>query len=198
MLLLAAQLCFAQDLHDAYAALDTGRVAALHAAAATREDSLLALYRWYALSRDGRLLRGLPDPGEGASARELALLSALWAWRIPGSTPWNVVRHGRRSQSLLDRALRLDAADPLVALIEAQSLLFRPGIAGGDPRLALVRLRELSSRLRARPPCGVPAVEADAWHWYAANKVGDAEAPVLAERLRVRELPPLYRAFVGL
>lgn len=184
-------VCFAQTVHDQYAAKDPVALRAQLAAAITREDSLLVRYRLYALTRERSVIAALPDDLDAASPRELALLSALWAWRIPGSAPWNAVRLGRRSNGLLGRARAAAPEDPLVWLIDAQSLIFRPGFAGGDVRQAIARLRGLRPRV-GEEACGVSAIEVDYWLWHALAKAGDPDAPGLRERLLASRPPPLY------
>lgn len=191
-------VCFGLTVHDAYARMDTTALVRSYADALTREDSLLARYRLFALTRDRQWISRLPERLAGGTAREHALLSALWAWHIPGSAPWNVVRLGRRSGSLLTEALRHGGDDALVALIDGQSLLFRPGIAGGDVRGGGRRLQLLADRLRERPDCAVPVLEARVWLWYALDRAGEHErAAELRSALLDHGVPPLYAAFLG-
>jgi hypothetical protein len=197
VLLSVATTCFASTVHDTYARMDTTALRALLADVTTREDSLLVRYRLYVLTKDRNMLRRLPEDVPDGTGRELAMLSALWAYRIPGSAPWNVVTFGRRSSSLLERALADVPDDPLVRLIEAQSLLFRPGIAGGDVRLAVRRLRELRPLAQRDRECGVPVLEVDAWLWYGLRKAEDPEAALLRGRLLAAGPPLLYRRFLG-
>jgi len=193
----AAAACFAATVHDAYARMDTTALRRMLTDAPAREESLLVRYRLFALTREKTLLRRIPEDLPDPDARELALLSALWAYRIPGSAPWNVVTFGRRSVRLLDRALVLAPDDPLVRLVEAQALLFRPGIAGGDVRRGVERLRELRPLAAADGACGVPPLEVDAWLWFALAKAGDRASDDLRRRLLALDPPPLYRAFLG-
>lgn len=197
LLVSATATCFARTVHDTYAHMDTTGLRALMADARSREDSLLVRYRLYALTQEKVLLRRIPEDVPHGGGRELALLSALWAYRIPGSAPWHVVSYGRRTLGLLDRALESAPDDPLVRLIEAQSLLFRPGIAGGDVRRAIRRLRELRPLAGHDAECWVPVLEVDAWLWYGLRKAGDREAVGLRRRLLAAEPPPLYREFFG-
>jgi len=188
-----AALCLSGTIHERYAAGDSAGLRTLLATAPSRADSLEVRYRLYALTRDRTVIARLPDDLSDGRPRELALLSALWAWHIPGSAPWNVVRYGRRSKALLDRALAGAPTDPLVWLIDAQSLIFRPGIAGGDVHRAADRLRELRDRLTDAGTCGVNPVEVDYWLWYALSRAGDPAAGPLRERLLASRLPPLYQ-----
>lgn len=184
-------VCFAQTVHDRYAEKDVAALRQQLATAPAREDSLLVRYRLYALTRERPLIAQLPEDLAEAAPRELALLSAMWAWRIPGSAPWNAIRLGRRSVRLLDRALVAAPADHLIQLIEAQSLIFRPGIAGGDVRQAIARLRALRTQVEDAG-CDVSSVEVDYWLWYALAKSGDSAAAAARERLLASRPPPLY------
>ncbi len=192
---LLLSVCFAQPVHQAYAAMDTVALVRLYSAAPTREDSLLARFRLYALTRERQWIAGLPGGLRDGSAREYALLSALWAYHIPGSAPWNVIRYGRRSAGLLDEALRRGPRDQLVVLIDGQSLLFRPGIAGGDVRRGIARLRQLAAAADA-DACGVTRLEAEAWLWFGLARAGTDEAPALRRRLLATSPPPLYARFL--
>ena len=189
--------CFAQQVQTLYEAKQVPALRALAAEAATAGDSLVLRYRLYALDRDPRHLRQLPDPTPSSPGRDLALLSALWAWRIPGSAPWNVVRYGRRAGELLDRALAAAPGDPLVRLVEAQSLLFRPGIAGGDVRLAARKLSALRQDL-ADDACGTGRAEIDYWLWFALRKMNDPSAGTMRSAMeRDSTVPVLYREMLA-
>jgi hypothetical protein len=192
-----AAACFAAGVHDAYARMDTVALRRLMAEAPTRADSLLARYRLFALTREKSLLGRIPTDIPGGQGRELALLSALWAYRVPGAAPWNVVTFGRRSVRLLDRALAAAPDDPVVRLVEAQSLLFRPGIAGGDVHLAVRRLRDLQPLAAADETGAVPVAEVEAWLWYGLRRTGSADAAEVRGRLLAAGPAPLYRAFLG-
>ena len=191
MTALLTSICMAATVHEAYASKDTAALRRLAATAPSREDSLLVRYRLYALTRERLLLARIPEDIVDGTPRELALLSALWAWRIPGSTPWNAMRLGRRSGGLLNRALAAAPADPLVRLIDSQSLIFRPGIAGGDVHMAIARLRALRTDV-ADAECGIGPVEVEYWLWYAQAKAGDPAAPAARARLLALRPPPLY------
>lgn len=189
-------LCFGHLTQPAYAEKDVHTLHALFAEAKTREDSLLLRYRLYALTQDKELIADIPTNLDSASAREFALLSALWGYRVQDVGLINLIIYGQRSLRLLDRAIRRDAAEPLVMLIEAQSLLFRPGIAGGNKRRALTRFRELRERVDEAPACGLDAQEVDSWIWYALEKLGAQEADSARASLLQADLPLLYREFV--
>jgi hypothetical protein len=189
-------LCFGHLTQPAYAEKDVHALHALFAEARTREDSLLLRYRLYALTQDKQLIADIPSSLETATARELALLSALWGYRIQDVGLIHLILYGQRSLGLLNRAVRHDPAEPLVMLIEAQSLLFRPGIAGGDKRKALSRFRQLRERVEQVPACGLDVQEVDSWIWYTLEKLGAEEADSARATLLDADLPPLYREFV--
>ena len=195
-LALALGLCFGDLAHTAYAVEDPGALRALAEHAQSREDTLLLRYRLYALTQRPGIIVDIPTDVDSASARELALLSALWGYRTKGLGLIDLYVVGRRTMGLLERALALDSEDPLVTLIDAQSLLFRPGIAGGSKQRGLERLRALRSRLERTPMCGVTRLEADVWLWYALDRNGDPAADALHAELLSQPLPPLYRRFL--
>jgi hypothetical protein len=190
-------LCFGDMVHDAYVTGNPDTLRALVRYAETREDTLLLRYRLYALTESPGLIAEIPADLDSASARELALLSALWGYRASDARLLQLVVYGRRTLGLLNRALETDPDDPLVMLIDAQSLLFRPGIAGGNKERGLERLQTLRQQVLAEASCGVTPLEADVWLWYALERNGAAEAGALRRELLERELPPLYRDFVA-
>ena len=194
MIVLALVLgaCFADRVHNAYADHAVTLLRELMADATTTEDSLLVRYRLYPLLQDKALLADLPRTTAGMGARELALLSALWAWRIPGSAPWNAVTYGRRAGALLDRARAAAPADPMVRLIDAQSRIFAPGYAGGDVRAAVARLRALHEEL-PHDACGISLAEVDYWLWFSLVKLRDPAAEAVRDRLMAGDTPRLYR-----
>lgn len=177
-----------------------GNVAALEAVlsqAQSREIDLLCRYRLYPLTKDDRYIRDLPTALRGeATARELALLAALWGYRLHNASVLQMPRWGTRSHRLLEAAKAIAPDDPFVLLIEGQSLLFRPAIFGGDAREAVARFRKLRAALDHVPPTGISAMEADLWVWFALQKLGDDEAKALREKLLATAPPPLYRQFL--
>lgn len=159
---------------------------------ATGEADLLCRYRLYPLTQDAALVAGLPETAPAPTARAHALLSGLWGYRAARASALQLPRLGLRSLDLLRAARRLDAADPYVLLVEGQSLLFRPAIAGGDVRAALGRFRAL----RQHAGSGVSPMEADVWIWYAMRRLGDRTADALRARLLAATPAPLYRDFL--
>lgn len=179
-----------------YARRDAGALRSLLARSQDRAVRLLCRYRLYPLTLDPAYLDDLPDDLDDASARELALLSGLWGYKVKDASVFKLRAYGRRSTELLERAKALDPDEPFVLLVEGQSLLYRPGILGGDKRAALDRFRRLAARLRHTPDRAITPFEADLWRWYTLAKLGDAEAPALRAALLAQNPPPLYLAFL--
>jgi hypothetical protein len=194
--LLLLGTCFGELAHDAYASGDPDAVRSLVEVAQSREDTLLLRYRLYSLTQSRGLIIDLPKQLDSATVRELALLSALWGFRTQDVNLLQLAVVGRRTMKLLNRALSTDPEDPLVTLIDAQSLLFRPGIAGGSKERGLQRMEQLRTRLAGAPSCGVTALEAEVWYWYALRKNDDPRAAEVFESLHAHPLPELYRSFL--
>lgn len=193
---LHAPPCFGDGVFERYAAKDVAALTALGADARTAGDSLLWRYRLFPLTQDRRWIRDLAERSTATSAEELALLSGLWAYRIQGSSPFNLIRFARRSDGFLQRARAIAPDDPFVLLVEGQSLLFRPGFVGGDARAALDHFRTLRDRLRAHPACGIAALEAETWMWLAMRKARDPGAEAYRQQLLARGLPTLFAEFL--
>ena len=177
----------------------TQNVAALQHLLATSDDrtvQLLCRYRLYPLTEDDRYLHDLPTELAHPTARELALLSGLWGYRVMTGSVLNIPKNGRRASHLLDEAKTLDPDEPFVLLIEGQSLLFRPSIFGGDKRAALLRFQRLQEALQHATDQSITPMEADLWVWYTLNKLGAEEATALRTHLLASNPPPLYRAFL--
>ncbi|MEL6771802.1 MAG: hypothetical protein AAFP18_12115 [Bacteroidota bacterium] len=187
---------YSDSLATFYGSRDVTAMKRLYQDAATVEQRLLARYRLFPITQDGTYLDDLPDADEAESARELALLSALWAYRVANAPPWKVPTYGRRSEALLDRAKALDDDDPYVLLVDGQALLYKPSIFGGDVNAALVRFRHLRRVLPQHPHTGIPRVEADVWAWYAMHKLGHDAADGLREQLLAEQPPVLFRQFL--
>ncbi len=184
-----------------YAQQDQVGLEALRRAARSVADDLLVRYRLYPLSKDPRALDGLPDEATCHSARELALLAALWAYRAADAPAWRLPAYGRRSDGLLRRARALDPDDPFVLLVDGQSLLFRPALFGGDTEAALDRFVALRDELRRREraghaEAGLPLIEAEVWVWYTLRRLGRPGTERVRDRLLAQAPPPLYRQFL--
>ncbi|MFO8099965.1 MAG: hypothetical protein R6T83_10155 [Salinibacter sp.] len=188
---------FAEKTQAAYAQQDAEALRSLMQEADSKADSLLVRYRLYPLTENEEVLEGLDETDSSASARELALLSGLWAYRAGEASVFRVVKYGRRSSSLLEDAKAEDPDDPYVLLVESQSLLFRPSIAGRNPDAAVDRLRKLLRHLKEGSQVGIARAEAQSWLWLALKEAGESdEAQRLYERLMDREVPPLYQEFL--
>lgn len=196
-LLLAVTLSapFAQEVQHAYAHQQPETLRTLLSEADSRADSLLVRYRLYPLSEDPSVIQDLPSDLSDGSARELALLSGLWSYRAGEASIFSAVQYGRRSATLLEQARKRDADDPYVLLVEGQSLLFRPAIAGRDPSAAAESFRRLSEK--ADRLAGITEMEAEVWCWLALKEAGDtSRADELHRRLISQDPPPLYRQFL--
>ncbi|MEM8599589.1 MAG: hypothetical protein AAGF99_06700 [Bacteroidota bacterium] len=187
---------YSDSLATFYGSRDVAAMERLYGSAATLEQQLLARYRLYPVTQDDAYLRDLPDGDEARSARELALLSALWAYRVSDAPPWKIPSYGRRSEALLDRARALDADDPYVLLVDGQALLYKPSIFGGDVNAALNRFTHLRRVLPQHPHTGIARVEADVWAWYAMHKLGHDAAEPLRAQLLSEQPPVLFRQFL--
>ena len=195
----APRPAFLQTLGARYAEQDTSGVERLCSGAEAAEERLLCRYRLYPMTLDAAHLAAIPDPVT-RSARERALLAALWAYRTAAAPAWRVPGYGIRSDRLLGEARALDAADPYVLLVEGQGLLYKPRLFGGDPRAALDTFRRLRERLArtadASASAGVSLWEADIWVWMALRTLAPESAARERDRLLAAAPPPLFRQFL--
>lgn len=186
---------FAQEVQHAYAHQKASALRALLTDADSRADSLLVRYRLYPLTEDASVLDGLPSDLPDGSARERALLSGLWSYQAGEASVFRAVQYGRRSANLLEQAKAQDPDDPYVLLIEGQSLLFRPAIAGRDVEAAAQSFEQLAAQ--ADTVDGIPAMEAKVWQWLALKEAGPSEASrALRQQLIESDPAPLYRQFL--
>lgn len=198
LLTMMATSPFAQATQTAYAQQDADQLRELMTRASSRSDSLLVRYRLYPLTEDETLLEDIPSSLSDGSAREYALLSGLWAYRAGEASFLSTIPYGRRSTNLLQEAKERAPADPFVLLVEGQSLLFRPSIAGKDPDAAAHRFARLSEILVDRGSAGISRTEAQVWRCLALREAGHSdEAESLREQLHTQDLPPLYRQFLS-
>lgn len=179
-----------------YARKDRAALERFHARASSVGDDLLGRYRLYPLTRDARYLEDLPDADACRSARDFALLSALWAFRAAEAPAWKLPFYGRRADALLTRARALEPDDPYVLLVEGQSLLYRPAIFGGDAAAALERFERLRGVLQREPVAGLEPMEAEVWIWYTLRRLGRPHTERVRERLLAQDPPPLFREFL--
>lgn len=186
---------FAQEVQQAYGRQDARTLRSLLAQADSRADSLLVRYRLYPLTKDASLLADLPKDLPDGSAHEHALLSGLWSYRAGEASIFHVIQYGRRSAELLERAKTQAPSDPFVLLVEGQSLLFRPAIAGRDVEAAVECFERLAAQ--ADSATGITKTEAEVWCWLALKEAGRREqANRLHRRLLSQKLAPLYRQFL--
>lgn len=201
MSLFLASLLITSSLLDTtqtlYAQKDVEALRRVCAAPENREADLLCRYRLYPLTQQAHYLDALPDDlPASASPRDLALLSGLWGYKTARAPLHLVPRYGLRAERLLRRAREQAPEDPFVLLIDGQSLLFKPAIAGGDRRAALQRFQALRGVAARHPAGGVSVLEAELWTWYALERLGDASADGLRARLLAQQPPLLYREFL--
>lgn len=195
-LLLASLLAFSDSTHGYYATKNAAALEALLAQAESREMDLLCRYRLYPLTERPSLVSNLPASLDDGTARELALLAGLWGYRAARAPLHLAMKYGLRSDRLLKAAAARDPDEPFLLLVEGQSLLFRPAIAGGDARAALVRFQRLRAVLPRRPGTDMTVMEADLWIWYTLRRLDAAEAAKLHTRLLAANPPRLYREFL--
>ena len=180
-----------------YARQDTARVERLfERRARTREERLLCLYRLYPMTLDREYLRDIPSDAGVSSARELALIAAMWAYRASSGPAYRLPIDGRRSERILGRALALDADDPYALLVRGQSLYYKPRIFGGDVAGAKRTFEHLQTVLARRTVPGLHPVEADVWVWMCVRRLNAADGAALRQRLLARRPPPLFRQFL--
>ena len=188
---------FAEATQTAYAQRDADRLRALLGQASSRVDSLLVRYRLYPLTEDASVLDDLPSSLSDGTAREYALLSGLWAYRAGEASLFSAVRYGRRSTSLLEQAKAQAPEAPFVLLVEGQSLLFRPAIAGKDPEAAVRRFSRLAEIAKTSQGEAITKMEAHMWQWLALREADRSdEAQALFEQLMRQDPGPLYRQFL--
>jgi hypothetical protein len=196
-LLVVAFSPFADSVQTLYAQQDAEGLRHLLETAQTREQEWLVRYRLYPLTEDASVVKGLPAELEDGTARELALLAGLWAYRAGTVSFLRAFRYGRRSVNFLERAYNRDPQAPYVLLVRGQSLLFRPAIAGSDAEEAAQAFQRLVGILQNHPEAGISRTEAQSWQWLALRECGEAEqARALHADLLSRNPPPLYHQFL--
>ncbi|WP_412062599.1 hypothetical protein [Rubrivirga sp. IMCC45206] len=179
-----------------YARQDTSAVERLHRGARTREERLLCRYRLYPMTLDERYLDDIPTEAGVTSARELALISALWAYRAAAGPAWHLPTYGRRSERILDLALARDPAEPYALLVKGQGLYYKPRVFGGDVRAARETFEQLRGRLGRRGVPGIHPFEAEVWIWMAVRRLDPGAGDRLRSALLARRPPRLFRQFL--
>lgn len=164
--------------------------------ARTREDRLLCLYRLYPMTLDERYLADVPSEDGVTSARELALISALWAYRASSGPAWRLPTYGRRSERILERALARDPAEPYALLVRGQGLYYKPGLFGGDVAAAQRTFEQLRQRVGGRGVPGLHPFEAEVWIWMAVRRQDESAGAQLRQRLLARNPPSMFRQFL--
>lgn len=191
---------FARSVQHAYAHENTDALRNLLAQAETLEQELLARYRLYPLTEEASVVEGIPDEVENQPPRTVAILSGLWAYRAGEASLFGAMRYGRRSVNLLEDAKERAPHDPYVLLVEGQSLLFRPAIAGRDVEGAADRFRTLVEILESDAAAdgpGITVTEAKIWLWLALRNDDQSDAAQsLYDALVASDLEPLYRQFL--
>ncbi len=180
-----------------YSRQDTSAVERLYRTKArTRQDRLLCLYRLYPMTLDERWIADIPSDEGVRSARELALISALWAYRAGAGPAWRLPTYGRRSERILNRALAIDAREPYALLVKGQGLYYKPAIFGGDVDQARRTFEQLRGRLGRGGVPGLHPFEAEVWVWMAVRRQDAGAGTRLQRRLLQRSPPRIFRQFL--
>lgn len=180
-----------------YARQDTSGVERLYRTKArTRQDRLLCLYRLYPMTLDERWIENIPSDEGVTSARELALISALWAYRASSGPAWRLPTYGRRSERILNRALAANATEPYALLVKGQGLFYKPAVFGGDVDEARRVFEQLRSRLARGGAPGLHPFEAEVWIWMAVRRQDARAGAQLQQRLLARRPPRIFRQFL--
>lgn len=180
-----------------YARQDTSGVDRLfRRQARTRLDRLLCLYRLFPMTLDHAYLASIPSESGVRSARELALISALWAYKAAHGPALHLPTHGRRSDRILGLALQADPDEPYALLVKGQGLYYKPRLFGGDAAEAQRTFEHLRRVLARRPTPGIHPFEAEVWIWMSVRKQDAARGAELRRQLLARNPPPLFRQFL--
>ena len=164
--------------------------------ARTREERLLCLYRLYPMTLNERFIADIPSEAGVQSARELALIAALWAYRASSGPAWRLPTYGRRSERILNDALARDPAEPYALLVRGQSLYYKPRVFGGDVGEARTTFEALRQRVARRHVPGLHPFEAEVWIWMAVRRQDAARGAALQRRLLAQNPPRIFRQFL--
>lgn len=124
-------------------------------------------------------------------AESLALLSSVYGMQI-GNNPLKGALYGPKSNKAIQQAIKLDPANPRVALIKAISAYNTPAAFGGSKQSAI----DLSSKaieLYAQPCQQLCWGHAEAYTWrgLAKQELGD-KAGAIADWTKATEVEPSY------
>lgn len=187
--------CHEGRIQIAYENQDVSSLKSILQNAESQSIKLLATYRLYPLTKDPDLIADIPTSlPDDANARDLALLAALWSFRIEEDRTL-LISAGLRMDSLLKRAKNRDASDPFYILVEAQGFLYKPRIFGGNKNRALEMFKRLAEQLETNESCGINAFDARVWTWYALEKTGHQDADSYRRATLDRKPPLVYRQF---
>ena len=180
-----------------YARQDTFAVDRLYRREArTLRDRLLCRYRLFPMTLDDGYLDDIPSDKGLTSSRDLALVSALWAYKAANSSKIHLPTYGRRSERILKRALELDPDEPYALLVKGQSLYYKPSWFGGDVAEAKRTFEQLREVLAQRRVPGIHPFEAEVWIWMSVRRLDAEQGRALQRRLLARRPPPLFRQFL--
>ena len=187
----------ADSLTHYYAQLDRPAIDRLYRhKARTLRDRLMCRYRLFPMTLDDGYLVDIPDDQGVRSARDLSLISALWAYKAANSSRIHLPTYGRRSERILNRALEIDPTEPYALLVKGQSLYYKPSWFGGDVDEAKRTFEALRQVLARRSVPGIHPFEAEVWIWMAVRKLDPAQGRTLQRRLLAQNPPPLFRQFL--
>jgi len=184
------------SIHVLYENKDVDGLKALCERTEDRMEDLMCRYRLYPLTEEAEYIADIPTSLDDASARELALLSGLWGYRVAESSFFRAPRYGTRSNRLMREAREKNALEPFVLLINGQSLLYRPSFIGGDKEQAREQFELLCRVVPNNPDAGITVMEAQVWHWYALRLLEKENADRVHEELLAANPPPLHRDFL--
>ena len=179
-----------------YVQRDIANVRRLSRSARSREERLLVNYRLFPMTMDMGVIQTIPSEEGVRSAREMALIAALWAYKAGNSSKIHLPTYGRRSERILNQARDINPSEPYVLLVEGQSYLYKPGIFGGDAGKAKQKFQALKRVLGRSGVPGLHPFEADVWIWMAERKLDEQRAGALQRQLLARRPPPMFRQFL--
>lgn len=187
---------FGAELIGAYGRKDIATLKRLLASTKNQLDRFLVLYRLYPLTQDESLIQNIPTGlASTASARELALLAALWSYRI-NEDKTLLISAGMRMDGLIKAAGKRNSQEPFYLLIDGQSYFYRPNMFGGSYEKALQRFTACRDALIRTPISGMDRLDAEVWIWLTMHKMKASNANSFKQELLKRNLPAVYREFL--